>query len=1103
MAGHTTEQHGRGTGGSDNPSRRHDEQAGSPASGPTEAGPTHAGGVGRDGGVGMVGEVGTQPGMGVDGQGPDEPRSEPRSRRGVAAGGWLGEGPVRSLRGKFLLLLALLGLVVAINAGTMLWGVLFLERQIDRPMRAVERALTLLSTIKRSAGAQHNLLSLHVPAAVGPMPEGPGGVHEPQAGQSRAEPGSDAGPGHGSPSVLGVQDGHVRARLDELGVRAVQAAEALRQADGLEVVLGDGVRWYLADRLAQAQAQVRQVQARGDPAERARALALLLDIHERIEGIEAQVVANAALASAHTARMRTLVMASLGATVLLAVLAGVLGVQLVHRWVLRPVAELRSAAERFGSGQLDYRVQVVGRDEIATLAREFNAMAGTIERMQRERIERERLAAFGTATQRIVHNIKSPLAGIRMLAELAGDQRADQARQSLGRIVSTVDRLNAWLKRLLEVGRPGEVHRQRVRPGPWLEGVLGPLADRARGEGVALEVDLSQAPEQARFDAGQLEQAVVALVSNALEACAGGGDGPGVRLDAASRGGPAGVLGPGRLPTPGLGCRRRSAARCSSRTSRPSPRAVASGLQWCRRSRGTTAGMPGCVTPARVPGRCLPWRSRWTRTASMARAGHRWPVWRPAMASILVVEDDQDLRFSIRATLERQGHAVLEAGSVERGLELFQSQAVDLVLTDLRMPGQGGLELIGAVREEGFAGGVLVLTSDDSVATAVEAMKLGADEYLLKPLSVAELTLVVERTLERGRRDARLRLHERLASQPDGEAVSGGPVGSHPAWQHAVELARRLASLPLPGSGQGPLPAVLLLGETGTGKGVLARLLHECSASQGQAPPFVHVNCAALPASLIESELFGHERGAFTDAKAPREGLFEMARGGTIFLDEIGEMPLELQSKLLLVLESGTFRRVGGSRERSACARVVAATNQDLAGRVAQKQFRSDLFYRLNTFTITLPPLRERGQDALEIARDALARFAKRFGRQGLHLGPAAERVILEHDWPGNVRELVNAMQHAAMLSRSDRIEPSDLAIARPASAEPQGLVFDFERGPCTVEAVERALVEQALRHTRGNVTAAARLIRMQRSSIRNRIERYGLHDLVRELSAS
>lgn len=473
------------------------------------------------------------------------------------------------------------------------------------------------------------------------------------------------------------------------------------------------------------------------------------------------------------------------------------------------------------------------------------------------------------------------------------------------------------------------------------------------------------------------------------------------------------------------------------------------------------------------------------------------------MAVVLLVEDDQDLRYSVASTLRREGYDALEAESVREGLEVYASQHVDLIITDLRMPGDGGLTLIKSVREEGYTGGVLVMTSDDSVATAVEAMKLGADEYLLKPISVAELSLVVKRSLERGKRDARLRLHERMASQPSAEDA-GGPVGEHPAWKEAVSMVHRLAQLPLPDPGEGPqaLPTVLLIGETGAGKGVLARELHHAADPSGQSP-FVHVNCAALPANLIEAELFGHERGAFTDAKEAREGLFEMAADGTIFLDEIGELPLELQSKLLLVLEAATLRRVGGTRERRVRARVIAATNQELPARVQDKSFRSDLYYRLNTFTVAIPPLRERGEDAVALARSALERFGKHFGRGALMLSDEAEALIRMHDWPGNARELVNAMQHAALLGKTRVIEPSDLPVGREASSQDAGadLRFNFQRGPCTLEAVERELVEQALRHTNGNVTAAARLLEMQRSSIRNRIDRYGLESLVRELS--
>lgn len=402
----------------------------------------------------------------------------------------------QSLRTKFAFLLAAFGVVVVINASTVLWGVLFLERQLDEPMRATERALTLLSQVKRAIGAQHNMIALNpMAAAIGPAGPDPDGE---------------------GLAALNVE------RLRTIRETAKNAASDLREAENLTIVLGEGVPQYLVERVAQADRQVQAWLDTERAEDRFAALGMLFDIHERIEATESRVVQNASLASAHTVSMRWFVLASFGASVLMALLAGWLAIQLVLRWVLKPVAGLREAAERFARGQLDYRVSVDGNDEIATLASEFNAMAGTISTMQAERIERERLAAFGTATRSIVHNIKSPLSGIRMMAELARDD-AGEGKDKLDRIVSTVDRLNTWLKRLLDLSRPGELNRVTTAIPKWMEDVMAPLKTRAVAAGVDLQFEHGSAPERASFDAAQLEQALVALVSNAIEATPSGG----------------------------------------------------------------------------------------------------------------------------------------------------------------------------------------------------------------------------------------------------------------------------------------------------------------------------------------------------------------------------------------------------------------------------------------------------------------------------------------------------------------------------------------------------------------------------------------------------
>jgi len=484
------------------------------------------------------------------------------------------------------------------------------------------------------------------------------------------------------------------------------------------------------------------------------------------------------------------------------------------------------------------------------------------------------------------------------------------------------------------------------------------------------------------------------------------------------------------------------------------------------------------------------------------------------VAKILVVEDEENLRYSIKRTLTKAGHAVFDADRMAPAWEMVQAQEPDVVITDLNLPeGDHGLELVRRLRAEGHSAAIIVITAYGTVETAVEAVKQGADEFLQKPLSMEELKVVVGRVIENRKVRTRLDLYERIEKSTRGEKEM---LGQSAAWLKTVELAKRLAQLPVR-SGSEPT-TILFLGETGTGKGMLARFSHDSSKEADE--PFVHVNCSALPANLIEGELFGHEKGAFTDARESRPGLFELADGGTIFLDEIGDMPIGLQSKLLIVVEQGTFRRLGGSKERRVNVRILAATNHDLIDRVEKDEFRRDLFYRLSGLTVSIPALRDRPGDSLLIAEALLAAAARKFHRAGLHFSREAKQAIERHTWPGNARELANSVQRAALLAETDAVGPHDLALGSTMVHEPTALrsrnvptdgaaasvddlTFDFARGSFTAEAVEQRLICEALRHERGNVSRAAKLLGMNRSSLRYRIERYKLDAFVQEIAAS
>jgi two-component system response regulator AtoC len=457
-----------------------------------------------------------------------------------------------------------------------------------------------------------------------------------------------------------------------------------------------------------------------------------------------------------------------------------------------------------------------------------------------------------------------------------------------------------------------------------------------------------------------------------------------------------------------------------------------------------------------------------------------------ARPRVLVIEDETLFARAVARSLEGVGYDVMGADSLLSGRQAMQAATPDLVLLDLRLPDGSGMDLLAELSALGDdRPQVLVLTAYGEIGDAVQAIKLGAADYLKKPIDLDELRLVVERVLA----TTQMRNQLDYSRERDSRAAVEGAllIGESPAIQRLKDQIHRLARLAA-GTGEPP-PTVLILGETGSGKDVAARLLHLSGPFRDQ--PFVQVDCASLPRDLIEAELFGHEKGAFTSAVGARAGLLEAAEDGTIFLDEIGELPLDLQAKLLNVIERRRTRRIGSVKERTIRARIMAGTNRDLPAMIAEGQFRPDLYYRLNVITLTVPPLRERGEDILTLARHFALQTARRYGLPPRSFSSDALAAISRYHWPGNVRELRHLVERAVLLSH-------DAVISAPALAlnhTPQAMAEAFPLKGLTLEAAERMLIEQALQDTGGNVSQAARRLGVSRMTLRYRMDKYGFKD--------
>jgi two-component system response regulator AtoC len=456
-------------------------------------------------------------------------------------------------------------------------------------------------------------------------------------------------------------------------------------------------------------------------------------------------------------------------------------------------------------------------------------------------------------------------------------------------------------------------------------------------------------------------------------------------------------------------------------------------------------------------------------------------------STILIVDDEKSFRVIAQAALTREGYRVRTADSGTAGARAWREEPADVVVLDRNLPDLDGVELLSTLSKEAAERGVdtlfLVATAYADVENAVQALRLGAEDYLTKPIQLPDLVIKIRKALEARRLRARVRALR-------AERGTGGGAWlletRSPAMRAALEQAERVA--------ESPSTSVLLQGESGTGKEVVARLIHARTPGRSEEA-FVELNCAAISEGLLESELFGHERGAFTDAKSTKRGLMEVADGGTLFLDEVGELSPPLQTKLLRALETMRFRRVGGTRDLSTDLRVLAATNRNLAEEVRLGRFRLDLFHRLDVFHLQLPPLRERREDLSPLARFLLGRIAQRLLKPAPSLSPEAERILAGYAWPGNVRELRNVLERAVILARGPEIGAAELVLGEgPGPAAPAFFEAPLVDGrPPTLAELERAYLVRLLAHAGGNRTQVARLLDVSYPTVAKKVADYGI----------
>ncbi len=455
---------------------------------------------------------------------------------------------------------------------------------------------------------------------------------------------------------------------------------------------------------------------------------------------------------------------------------------------------------------------------------------------------------------------------------------------------------------------------------------------------------------------------------------------------------------------------------------------------------------------------------------------------------ILIVDDEDLIRWSLRKKISNWGYQTLEAANAKDAIDIAEKESPELILLDIRLPDMSGLEVLRTIREKDPRVVVIMMTAYGVLEDAVTALRLGAYDFVPKPLNFDELAVTVSNALEAVKLRQEVRhFRERDKKRFDFRNI----VGRSKAIADAIEMVKKVAS--------SPATTILLQGESGTGKDLFAKAIHYHSARADR--PFLAINCAALPENLVESELFGYEKGAFTDARQQKKGLLELADGGTLLLDEIGEMQIGLQAKLLRVLEEQNYKRVGGVQDISVDVRVIASSNRDLKTMVEEGKFRQDLFYRLNVITITLPSLRERGDDAKQLADYYIQHYNKKFRKKIEGLTPGAVELLMEYHWPGNIRELKNLIERAMILEDPPLIDVSALPI-EPAKHVPSSSDFglpeiSIPEDGTSLEKVEEELVRQALVRARGNQTRAAKLLDISRDALRYKMKKFQLQEQI------